>query len=434
MVRLGEAVPGDTLRAFRRGFGALMALAAVRFVANDWVEEQYLAPAVHFPWVSWAVVPSASVLYGLFAVMAVGAGVAAFARRGWRLGLAAWWLAFVYVELLDKTWYLNHYVLVTILGATLIVAPEETGDEGRPWTRTWAWWLLRAEIASVYVWAGLCKVQPDWLLDAQPLRTWLAAKAGVPLVGPWLASAPVAYGMAWGGMLYDLAIPWLLLWPRTRRLGFALVLGFHLVTAALFPIGVFPWVMLLASTLFLAPDAAAWGRAPGDPPAWRPPTWPGRVAWWAAVLALWLVPARFLLWGGPLDVLWTERGFRFAWRVLLIEKTGMVSFVVTDRATGETWRVEPSAHLTPTQAAQMRTQPDLIRDHARFLGRVHGAPERDLSVVAEGWVSLHGRPAQRLIDPTVDLLQPNAHLEAQGWIVPLGQQLRPAPPTSRGMR
>jgi len=63
---LGESVDGASLHAFRIGLGLLWTFAAVRFVAYGWVEELYLAPSYHFAWVSWAVVPPATVLYGLF--------------------------------------------------------------------------------------------------------------------------------------------------------------------------------------------------------------------------------------------------------------------------------------------------------------------------------------------------------------------------------
>ena len=39
----------------------------------------------------------------------------------------------------------------------------------------------------VYVFAGLAKLNADWLLDAQPLRIWLAARSDLPIVGPLLA-------------------------------------------------------------------------------------------------------------------------------------------------------------------------------------------------------------------------------------------------------
>ncbi len=424
------AVPVDPAGfvLFRTGFGLLAAAAALRFVAKGWVEELFLLPTFHFSWLPQAVVPPAPVLYGLFGLQVV-AGLGIASGRMVKAWLVLWLASFGYVELLDKALYLNHYVLFTLLGLWLLLCP---GDGlrlrgGRP-LPTWSLWLLRAQVASVYLWAGIAKLNGDWLLRAEPLATWLQARADLPVVGPLLAQDATAYVMSWGGAAYDLGIPLLLLLPRTRLLGLVLVLGFHLAVGLLFPIGIFPWLMVLAATLFLDPSwprqvmpgLARTGEAPASPsPASpRPPLSLARTfAWTALVAALFLFPARFLLWGT--DVSWTERGHRFAWRVLLNEKTGLVDFRVVEAGTGRTWRVSPSEELTELQHEQLRTQPDLIRDYALHLQQQHAAEGRQVAVFADAWASLNGRSAQRLLSPAVDLTRPLEELQAAGWILPL---------------
>ena len=58
------------------------------------------------------------------------------------------------------------------------------------------------------------------------------------------------YLFAWGGALYDLIIPFLLLNRKTRGLGFTMVVFFHLLTAILFPIGMFPYLMIFSALIF----------------------------------------------------------------------------------------------------------------------------------------------------------------------------------------
>jgi hypothetical protein len=130
-----------------------------------------------------------------------------------------------------------------------------------------------------------------------------------------------------------------------------------------------------------------------------------------------LFPARFLLWGT--DPSWTERGHRFTWRVLLNEKTGFVEYRVVERSTGRTWRTTGADELTPLQHAQLRTQPDLIRDYALMLAARHAAEGRDVAVYVDSFASLNGRPSQRLVRGDVDLTQGWAELEAAEWIVGL---------------
>jgi len=394
----GEPVPADSWARFERLFGVLAAVAAIRFVLMGWVRPFYVEPTFFFRWLP-VPVPSESALYALFALQAL-AGVCIALGRATRVALSAWLVSFVYVELLDKSLYLNHYVLFTLLGAVLLCAPRPAGGTIPRWTLV----LGRTLVASVYVWAGLCKLNADWLLRAEPLRTWLQARVDMPIVGPMLAEGATAHVMSWSGALYDLTVPFLILWPRTRRLGVAWVLAFHAAVGVVFPIGMFPWLMLAAATLLLDPGPARIGPQ-------RTPTRPGTLVWLAAMVLITLWPARFLLYGP--DVSWTERGYRFAWRVLLNEKTGLVHYRV-DRS-DEHWRVDPSEELTELQHKQMRTQPDMIWDYAQHLCRRYlGA-----TVHVDSFASLNGRPSQRFIDPEVDLCTRQTVLYAQGWILPL---------------
>lgn len=412
--RLGENVDGAGLIAFRVFMGLLWAFAALRFVAWGWVDELLLRPTWHFAWVDFAVVPPAPILYGLFGVQVL-AGICVACGVGYRPAVAAFLLAFGYVELLDVTLYLNHYVLVTILAATMLVLPlHRSAREPQP---AWGVWLLRIEVGLVYLWAGFCKLNADWLLRAEPLHTWLRGRSDLPVVGPWLALPETAFVMSWGGAAYDLLIPLLLLASRTRAPAYLLVIGFHLVTWWLFPIGIFPWLMIGATTVFFPPSwpRTLLRRAPVQVPTGRPVSSAGLAVWVAAVAVLALFPARFVLYGR--DVNWTEAGFRFAWRVMLIEKTGLVEYRVVERSTHRVWVVRPGDELTPLQHEQMRTQPDLIAQYARHLADRFRTRGHDVAVYADAWASLNGRASQRLIRPDVDL---SSGAPGQDWIVALG--------------
>ncbi|MEN0064069.1 MAG: HTTM domain-containing protein [Myxococcota bacterium] len=415
-----------SLAAFRIGFGLLATFAALRFVALGWVETLLVDPSFHFAWVSWAVMPPTWGLYALFGAQAL-AGLGIAWGRHVRVWLGLWLGSFVYVELLDKTLYLNHYVLFTMLGVTLLVTPAAHARFGGPTLPRWVITAFRIEIATVYVWAGLAKLNPDWLFRAEPLLTWLQARAGWPMVGPWIAWDPTAWLMSWSGAAYDLTIPFLLWAPHTRNVGLALLLGFHIAVGVLFPIGIFPWLMVIAATVLLSPSwPRSWLDLPqattvvADPISRR-----GATIWLACMATIALFPGR--AWFLSNDVAWTEEGYRFGWRVLLNEKTGLVDYRVVERNTGRVWRAYPSAELTPLQHQHMRTQPDMIRDYALHLAKRHAAEGRDVAVFADAWASLNGHPRQRLIRPDVDLTQSLATLRSNAWIVPrVGRATTPA--------
>ena len=115
-----------------------------------------------------------------------------------------------------------------------------------------------------------------------------------------------------------------------------------------------------------------------------------------------LVPLRRLAYPG--NVRWTEEGYRFSWRVLVTEKTGLIKFRVNSHSANEDRIVYPEEYLTPTQVERMAYQPDMIlatahiiRDDLIRRGRA------GVEVRADAFVTYNGRPSARLIDPEVDL-------------------------------
>ena len=84
-------------------------------------------------------------------------------------------------------------------------------------------WALRAQIAVVYVFAGIAKLNVDWLLRAEPMHTWLAARTDRPLIGFLLDEPTVAVALCIAGAAFDLTIVGWLLWRRTRPFAYVAV-------------------------------------------------------------------------------------------------------------------------------------------------------------------------------------------------------------------
>jgi vitamin K-dependent gamma-carboxylase len=419
--RANHPVDAASLAAFRIGFGLIVAVAALRFLAHGWVDQLLGPDQFHFtyPGFAWVRPWPRPFLHLHFVALAV-LGLLIAAGAFYRVVVLAFFCAFTYVELIDQTTYLNHYYLVSVLAGMMALLPlgrvaslDARRRRSLHLTQLPAWmlWALRVQIGLVYVYAGVAKLNADWLLRAQPLRIWLQACADLPLLGPWLAQPALAFGMSWAGALFDLTIVPLLLWARTRRVAFALVVGFHAATACLFRIGIFPWLMTLAASLFLAPDwPRRWLPARPDPaphPGGHPPIPPPGARLVPAVLALHLLvqlalPLRqhFL----PGASAWTQQGFNFAWNVMVAEKSGTVTFVVTDAACGHHLRVRPESLLSPTQTAMMAQDPALIRALGRHLAaRAAAAGHAHVSVRVEAYAALNGHRARPLVDPAEEL-------------------------------
>lgn len=436
---LRRPVDASSVAVFRILFGLVLLGGMIRFVAEGWVEVLYVEPQFFFKYwgFSWVTVWPRWAMYVHYAILAVLALALTLGYRT-RLAAALFFVSFTYVELMDVTNYLNHYYLVSIIALLMVVLPVSRAwsldalrqpATGTPAIPAWVLYLFRLQVGIVYINAGLAKLGSDWLLHAQPLGIWLGARSEIPLIGPWFGTEAVLYAMSWAAFLYDCTIVFALSWRRTRIAAFGLVLGFHFLTYLFFDIGVFPFLMTACATLFFAPDwprrllnVARRGSARAASyvlPASLGPA-ATRLGTVAAVMFFALqiaVPLRHYLYPG--DVLWNEQGMRWAWKVMVREKNGSITYNVRDRATGRTWQVSPTQYLTWRQANEMAGQPDLILQLAHHVAadfRRRGMPDAEVRV--EALVSLNGRPATLMIDPDVDLTTVSDRLAAADWILP----------------
>jgi hypothetical protein len=431
------------LAVLRIAFGAILLISTIRFLAKGWVREFYIAPSFHFPFYGfeWVRPLSAAGMYFVFGIMLLSS---LFVLLGlfYRVSVTAFLISFSYVELLDKTFYLNHYYFVSVFTFLLLLAPAHRYFSldvmRKPSIRTervpaWTIYMFQAQVCLVYFYAGLSKLTPDWMMEAMPLRIWLPANTGIPLIGPLLGQLWVSYLFSWVGALFDLSVGPLLLWKPSRRVTYLVVVLFHLMTALLFKIGMFPYIMIAATVIFFS---EGWHRrvlrAFGD----RRPLLSAVTAELSAVNA-WalgiffllqiLIPLRYLLYPGRL--FWTEEGYRFSWRVMLMEKSGTDFFYVKDPVTGRRGEIITSRYLTPLQERQMATQPDMILQYAHYLhdlyrqkwaagpmpgtGAVH-----DPVVTVESYVTLNGSGSRLYIDSTVDLAKQSENFYHKTWILP----------------
>jgi len=426
-----------------------------RFIAYGWVQELLAAPSFHFKYYGfhWVEPLPYEMLLLLFYVLSA-LGIAVAVGFCFRLSALLLALGLSYVQLIDVSTYLNHYYFAALLIWILALTPAHRAVSVDAWLKErWArWrgreapapvrfvprgvlWLLRAQIGLVYVGAALAKLQPDWLLYAQPLRIWLGASTDVPVLGPLLTLPYVPLIMSWSGFLFDATIIFWLSWRRSRPYAYFAVLVFHTLTRLLFDIGMFPWIMSASALMFFPPDAPRrmmqklallFGTTPfkvtaprDDAPVFVATT--GRrvaaglcLAYLAFQFAL---PFRHFAYGG--NVLWHEQGMRFSWRVMVRAKGGLVSFLVKAPGRKKTFEVDPGPYLTSFQENEMVGQPDLILQMAKHIGREYEARGYGhVQVYADAQSSLNGRRPAPLIDPHVDLMQVRDSLAPATWILP----------------
>ncbi len=426
-------IDNASLIVFRFIFGCVAMWSALRFLLNDWVELFFGVPTFFFPFTGFEFVKVLPLpwMYAAFIAMTLLGFMIAIGFL-YRFATVSYFLIFTYVELIDVTNYLNHYYLVSLLVLILAFLPlnRRASVDVLLWPKLYtekigihALYWLRIQVGLVYFFAGLAKASSDWLLHAHPLSIWLRSRVETPIIGPLLEYRETAYIMSWAGFLFDTTIVLWLLWPKTRKVAYVLLVGFHVSTGLLFNIGMFPWIMIAAATVFFAPEwpkgLFTWFQSKHFGAKDAPNATSGnnlRLPVYAlAFIAIWCLfqaafPLRTHLYGG--NVLWHEQGMRWSWRVMVREKNGSISYRVVSED-GRKQRVTPRQYLTAHQAREMSGQPDLIAKLGQHIGREKGGNVR---VFVDAKVSLNGRKPVYLIDPQKDLMDLNVGILSYSWI------------------
>lgn len=424
------------LITFRILFGALMMIGAIRFLYYGWVERLYLEPKFFFKFYGfeWVEVLSEQGMYMLLWTIIISA-LMLMLGLFYRLAAVVFFCSFTYLELIDATNYLNHYYLVVLLALLMIFLPAHRQFSldvlRKPSLKVtkvpkWTIGILIVQLTMVYTFAGIAKLNSDWLFRAMPLAIWLPEHQDLPIVGPLLKYKETAFIFSWFGAFYDLTIAYFLLFRRTRWLAYIAVIVFHVMTKLLFNIGLFPAIMITSTLIFFSGDfherlLTLIGYKKGEERSYN---FSGiRMKWAKPLLLLFfviqlLLPFRHVLYPGHL--LWAEEGYRFSWRVMLVEKIGQATFHIEDPESGRKTEVINGRFLTQFQEKQMSIQPDFILQFAHFLKeeykKRHGIQHPIITV--DCFVALNGRMSQRLIDPNVNLAEIKDGFLPKKWILP----------------
>ena len=365
----------------------------------------------------------------------------------YKLSSIVLFLSFTYIELMDKTTYLNHYYLISILAFMLIFLPaanyfsiDSLRNNKDKLIPRWSVDSIKVMLCIVYFYAGFAKINSDWLIDAQPLKIWLQGSYDIPLIGELLQKKWVHYIMSWGGMLYDCLIPFLLFIKRTRWFAFFLVVIFHVLTKVLFPaIGMFPYIMIVSCFIFfdysyhdqiilflrrlvnktrLYKDLKEKVEKPKILNHSR-----NSLYLIAGFLLLQiLIPLRYKLYPG--ELFWTEQGYRFSWRVMLVEKRGHTDFRIISSDGNQEFYVNNEDFLTPFQEKQMSFQPDFIVEFAQFLGDYYTEKGmNNVEVYVDAFATLNGRKSERLINPKINLYGIKNSILHKDWINPYPHEI-----------
>ena len=384
---LAQPVNGASLAVLRIAVGSVMALEAYSLcrpspstAGQVPLEVFYTRADVHltFPYAGfqWLPLLPPHGIYLIVGLMAL-AGVTMALGLCYRLSAAIVFLTWGYLYAVEstRTYWMSYYYLELLVTFLLIWMPAARRFSLDAWLARkrnppatvpyWTIFLLRGQLVITYFYAGVAKINSDWLLQCEPVRYYLSKARAMADFAPYLSAAQLgllkrvllsdalAYFISYVGLAFDLSVGFLLLFRRTRIFGMILMLIFHATNHFIIfdDIEWFPLVGMTTALIFLDPDwperfwnwlrrprlskpdwpwfaaggilvpvvgaALGWKLKPGQPPAEI--KGPGRIGRWAAPLVVgWLVwqalmPIRHYFIPG--DARFTWEGLSFSWRL-----------------------------------------------------------------------------------------------------------------------
>ncbi|RYZ20804.1 MAG: hypothetical protein EOO10_22910, partial [Chitinophagaceae bacterium] len=256
-------VDNSALIAFRVIFGFLICIYCSTSFLSGAIESTYIKPAFTFSFIGFEFLkplPGAG-MYFYFAVMFFFGLMIMFAIY-YRLAIAGFTIMWLMLYLMQKADYNNHNYLIVLLSFLMCFLPANayfSYDVKRGAVKksavcaNWMIWTMMAQMAIVYFYAAIYKLQPDWL-SGKFLSIQFTNLAKHPVLAGFYGNPIFPKLVGISGFLFDLLIVPLLLWRRTSIAAFFLAVFFHLFNFYTFKIGIFPFLCIAANLFFLDPE------------------------------------------------------------------------------------------------------------------------------------------------------------------------------------
>src|SRR5690606_32444840 len=122
--------------------------------------------------------------------------------------------------LMQKTSYNNHYYLLILLSAIMVIQPAHkylsVDAKLNPSIKSismpqWCSWIFILQMFIVYTYGSIAKIYPDWL-DTSVMELLMKSKVNYAIVGDILQEKWMHYFLTYGGILFDGLIIPMLLW------------------------------------------------------------------------------------------------------------------------------------------------------------------------------------------------------------------------------
>ena len=429
---LFKQIDNTGLILFRVVFGFLITTEAIGAIFTGWLRRTLVEPPFTFNFIGFDFLQylQGDLMYYYFVVMGIF-GICVMLGYKYRFSMIAFAVMWSCVYLMQKSNYNNHYYLMMLLCWIMAFLPAnrwfsldarinpEIKDNSMP---RWVLLILILQVWIVYTFASVAKFYPDWL-DASMAALLMSGKSDYWLVGEILQKNWVHWAIAYTGILFDLLIVPLMLWKRTRMLGFVISVFFHLFNSIIFQIGIFPYMSIAFALFFFSPETLRKRFLPkkklytGDQVI--VPNHKNLIIGLFSIYFVFQIGLPLRHWFFKDDVLWTEEGHRLSWRMMLRSKSGTLKVYVADKNTGEKELYNYEELLGKKQESSVTTKPDIMWQLAQKIKQVEAEKGRDVAVYMKARVRVNHGNYYPFTDPNVDLAaekwHPFSHSE---WILP----------------
>lgn len=418
---LFSAINPINLAVFRIAFGVFAFLEILYFYKTYLIEDYILQPKVLFKYSFLPVSPLSETALDVILGVTLISTVFIIIGKFYRTAIITFFIGFTYFFLLDKAYYNNHMYLFSLLAFLLIFIPADgalafNGNKEAKSAYSWHLRILQFQIIVVYFFGGIAKINEDWLVFYEPMRTILEYKN--------IYSENLSMLLAYSGLFFDLFVGFFLLNKRTRIFAVIFVLLFNITNHLIFDdINIFPFFMLGSLVLFFEFDKISLFSKFDKPIATRQANYSNKLVLIGVGVYMMFqiaMPLRHHFISGNVD--WTGEGQRFAWRMKIqTRKIRECKFAIFDIDKKTIYPVKMNAHINMVQKQQMVYYPKMILDFAHYLkkyARKEGAS--NVMVKAQITVKYNQRESVNILSPDVDLSKEKwksfVHNE---WINPL---------------
>lgn len=435
-IGLSKPIDGSILGLFRIIFGVFMSYEMIRYFQMDLIKNAFILPQVKLQYFDCIRVMPEPIMRILLALLFIAALLITLGLF-FRVACLFFGTGYLYVFLLDKGIYNNHIYLFILLSFLLASTHADDfisfkrakkGSAVATKIPYWELFIFQLQFAIVYFYGGLAKINPEWLVRMEPITSMVNSFPPNHTLAFFYKHSSQIPLLTYGGMLFDLIIPFMLWFKKTRKIALFPLIFFHLSNSIVFDdIGIFPFVMIFSTLLYFDKSEIPFLRnvlSTSAAKAKQPEMALHKNSFTRYFLIgffvfQFLFPFRGFFLPHHLD--WTSIGNRFAWRMKIQTRVqNKIAFTIQDGPASEPLKVEMNTFVNPMQILSISSDPRAVLSMAKILAQEGKKRKmKDPIVKAEVFVGWNGRPPAYLVNPETDLSKVSySSFKINDWIMP----------------